>query len=64
MSGDIRVGVPQVGMKNMQGEYLENNQTEPDHLVKNDPESTSQGQDKQIEKAVDVLLKSLTKSKK
>lgn len=64
LSGDIRVGVPQVGMKNMQGEYLENNQTEPDHLVKNDPESTAKGQDKQIEKAVDVLLKSLTKSGK
>ena len=64
LSGDIRVGVPQVGMKNKQGEYLENNQTEPDYLVKNDPESTVQGQDKQIEKAVEVLLKSLSKSKK
>ncbi|MEM6691228.1 MAG: S41 family peptidase, partial [Planctomycetota bacterium] len=40
LSGDIRVGVPQVGMKNKKGEYLENNQTEPDYLIKNDPEST------------------------
>jgi tricorn protease len=64
LSGDIRVGVPQVGMKNMQGEYLENNQTEPDYLVKNDPESSAKGQDKQIEKAVEVLLKSLPKSDK
>lgn len=61
LSGDIRVGVPQVGMKNRKGEYLENNQTEPDHLVKNDPESTAKGQDKQIEKAVQVLLESLPK---
>ncbi len=61
LSGDIRVGVPQVGMKNMKGEYLENNQTNPDYLVKNDPESTAKGQDKQIEKAVEVLLKSLPK---
>ena len=65
LSGDIRFGVPQVGMKNKKGEYLENNQTEPDHLVKNDPESTAQGKDKQIEKAVEVMLKSLdTKPKK
>ena len=59
LSGDIRVGVPQVGMKNTKGEFLENNQTEPDHLVKNDPESMSNGQDKQIEKAVEVMLSKL-----
>lgn len=64
LSGDMRVGVPQVGMKNMQGEYLENNQTEPDYLVKNDPESTAKGQDKQIEKAVEVMLKQLDGIKK
>ena len=64
LSGDVRVGVPQVGMKNKQGEYLENNQTNPDHQVKNDPESTAKGQDKQIEKAVEVLLKSLPESRK
>ena len=59
ISGDFRAGVPQVGMKNTKGEYLENNQTEPDHKVKNDPASMEKGQDKQIEKAVSVLLKSL-----
>lgn len=64
LSGDIRVGVPQVGMKNTKGEYLENNQTEPDFLVKNDPESMSKGQDKQIEKAVEVMLLKLDKSSK
>ena len=63
LSGDMRVGVPQVGMKNRQGEYLENNQTEPDHLVKNDPESTSKGEDKQIAKAVEVMLEKLEKKK-
>ena len=46
-------------MKNTKGEYLENNQTEPDHLVKNDPESTAKGEDKQIAKAVEVMLKKL-----
>ncbi|MEO1618770.1 MAG: S41 family peptidase [Planctomycetota bacterium] len=59
LSGDMRVGVPQVGMKNREGEYLENNQTEPDYLVKNDPDSTEAGEDKQIAKAVEVLLKTL-----
>jgi len=59
ISGDFRAGVPQVGMKNTEGEYLENNQTMPDHMVKNDPESVEKGQDKQIEKAVQVLLDKL-----
>ncbi|MEM8736620.1 MAG: S41 family peptidase, partial [Planctomycetota bacterium] len=63
LSGDMRVGVPQVGMKNKKGEYLENNQTEPDYLVKNDPESTAKGQDRQIEKAVEVMLKQLGEKK-
>ncbi|MFK7769950.1 MAG: S41 family peptidase [Mariniblastus sp.] len=64
ISGDVRFGVPQVGMKNKKGEYLENNQTEPEHLVKNDPQSTAKGKDKQIEKAVEVMLKSLDEKKK
>jgi Tol biopolymer transport system component/C-terminal processing protease CtpA/Prc len=59
ISGDFRAGVPQVGMKDTKGNYLENNQTMPDHMVKNDPESSAKGQDKQIEKAVEVLLKKL-----
>jgi len=59
ISGDFRAGVPQVGMKDTKGNYLENNQTMPDYMVKNDPESSSKGQDKQIEKAVQVLLKKL-----
>ena len=64
LSGDLRVGVPQVGMKNEKGEYLENNQIEPDHLVKNDPQSTASGQDKQIEKAVEVMLETLDSVRK
>ena len=58
-SGDLRVGVPQVGMKNKQGEFLENKQMEPDHRVMNDPQSSAQGEDKQIAKAVEVMLKQL-----
>ncbi len=63
-SGDLRVGVPQVGMKNKQGEFLENKQMEPDHRVMNDPQSTAQGEDKQIAKAVEVMLKKLGPQKK
>lgn len=64
LSGDMRVGVPQVGMKNKQGEYLENKQMEPDHKVMNDPESASKGEDKQIARAVEVMLKQLDSQKK
>ena len=39
ISGDIESGVPQVGVKNTKGEYMENNQFEPDYQIKNDPES-------------------------
>ena len=63
ISGDFRAGVPQVGMKDTKGQYLENNQTVPDHMVKNDPESVEEGQDKQIEKAVSVMLKQLDDGK-
>lgn len=58
-SGDMVFGIPQVGMLDGNGEYLENAQIEPDHRVKNDPVSSADGQDKQIEKAVEVMLKQL-----
>ena len=64
LSGDMRVGVPQVGMKNKQGEFLENKQMEPDHLVMNDPDSSAEGEDKQIAKAVEVMLQELDAKKK
>ena len=49
-------GIPQVGITNLEGRYLENFQLEPDVLVINDPESVARGQDKQLEKAVQVML--------
>ncbi|MBU1819901.1 MAG: PDZ domain-containing protein [Bacteroidetes bacterium] len=52
----IRWGVPPVGVKNVQGQYLENAQTEPDVLVWNDYETVVKGKDAQLEKAVEVLL--------
>lgn len=53
----IYFGIPQVGIKDRAGKYLENQQLEPDHRVNNDPESVAKGKDLQLEKAVEVLLK-------
>lgn len=50
-------GIPQVGIQNRKGEYLENNQTEPDIKVANTPEKAVTGVDEQIKTAVEELLK-------
>lgn len=55
-TGDVIFGIPQVGTKGMAGTYLENDQLEPTHEVRLDPESAAAGRDTQIEKAVEVLL--------
>ena len=58
-SGDFNFGIPQVGISDMNDNYLENQHIDPDYIVKNDPKSSAEGQDKQIEKAVTVLLEQL-----
>ena len=50
-------GIPQVGVKDLQGHYLEGQQLEPDYKVPQDPAVVTHGRDQQIEKAVEVLLK-------
>lgn len=50
-------GMVPVSAKNQAGEWLENNQTSPDIIIKNMPDTISKGQDEQLEKAVEVLLK-------
>lgn len=52
----IVFGIPQLGMKDMNGHYLENQQLEPDYKVEQDKEKVSQGIDQQLMKAVEVLL--------
>ena len=52
-------GLPVVGYRTEQGEYLENLQLEPDYKVRNTPEKLSQGVDEQLEKAVQQLLEEL-----
>lgn len=52
----IVFGIPQVAVKDMRGEYLENQDLEPDIEIYNDPASTLLGKDLQLEKAVEMLL--------
>ena len=55
----IVFGIPQVGMVTRDGQYLENNQLEPDVLILNDPPAMAAGQDLQLKRAVEELLKDL-----
>jgi len=52
-------GIPQVGTIDMKGDYLENQQLEPDVKVTQDYEEVSKGRDQQLEEAVKVLLEEL-----
>lgn len=56
IDSSIVFGIPQVAVKDMRGEYLENQDLEPDVEVYNDPASVLSGRDLQLEKAVEVLL--------
>lgn len=49
-------GVVPVSAKNKAGEWMENNETDPDILVKNQPEVISKGRDEQLEKSIEVLM--------
>lgn len=52
-------GVPVVGYKTAQGNYLENTQLEPDIRIANDPDVLATGRDQQLERAVEELLRQL-----
>jgi len=52
-------GLPVIGYRTEEGNYLENSQLEPDVKVKNTPEKLAQGIDEQLETAVRELLKDL-----
>ena len=55
----LRWGVPPLGCKSMDGQYLENHQTEPDIKLMNDFEKVIKGKDQQLEAAVATLMKDL-----
>ena len=52
----IVFGIPNMQVTDIKGDVLENKQLEPDIKVKNDFETISKGEDKQIEAAVNSLL--------
>jgi Tol biopolymer transport system component/C-terminal processing protease CtpA/Prc len=52
----LRFGIPQGGWRTPEGILCENNQLEPDILVRNDPDVLSLGRDQQLEEAVKELL--------
>ncbi|MCQ2321652.1 MAG: S41 family peptidase [Bacteroidales bacterium] len=55
-------GLPVVGYRTKEGNYLENTQLEPDIKVRNTPEKMAEGVDEQLEAAVKQLLKELESS--
>ncbi|MEG1936889.1 MAG: S41 family peptidase, partial [Rikenellaceae bacterium] len=57
----IVYGIPQVGVKDMRGNYMENQELEPDILIYNAPEKVLMGEDQQIEAAVSELMKGIKK---
>ncbi|MBV9274618.1 MAG: PD40 domain-containing protein [Verrucomicrobia bacterium] len=50
-------GIPEVGLQVEPGRFLETAQVDPDIRVMNDPASTAEGRDPQLERAVAELLK-------
>ncbi|MDX2249739.1 MAG: S41 family peptidase [Bacteroidia bacterium] len=57
----LTFGIPQVGVKGLDGKYLENQQLIPDFQVKNEPGPAQKGRDQQLEKAVEHMLEEAQK---
>ena len=58
---DMYYGIPVIGYLTAEGNYLENTQLEPDIKIANDPATVVTGEDQQLRKAVEELLKDLDK---
>lgn len=56
-------GIPQVGVKTLDGQFLENNQLIPDIKVFNDYDNVANGKDFQLERAVMEMLKVIATKK-
>jgi Tol biopolymer transport system component len=61
LDSSIIFGIPQVGIKNLEGNYVENIQIEPEIKVRNEYEKVTKGIDQQLKAAVDHLLKEIKK---
>ncbi|TVR15092.1 MAG: peptidase S41 [Balneolaceae bacterium] len=55
-----RWGIVPVSARNMSNEWMENNQTEPDIKVRNEPGIVDNGRDQQLERAIEELLNQVT----
>ena len=49
-------GIPEIGLRDRTGTFMEHSNIKPDLEVANDYESVAKGEDKQLEKAVEFLL--------
>lgn len=52
-------GIPVIGYRTAEGNYLEGTQLEPDVYILNTPESVVEGEDAQLRTAVEVLLREI-----
>ena len=59
----LTFGIPEVGLVDNDGDFLENKHLDPVHTVDNDPALEAKGQDQELETAVDVLLAKLDTAK-
>lgn len=57
IDSSIVFGIPQVAVKDMRGQYLENQELQPDIEIYNEPASMLAGKDQQLERAVQELMK-------
>jgi len=58
---DLVFGIPQVAIRDVDGDIMENKQLDPTYRVEPDPSAFAAGRDEQLEKAVEVLLAKLPK---
>lgn len=58
---DLVFGIPMVGIRDVDGDIMENKQLAPTYPVEPDPAKWAAGRDEQLEKAVEVLLAKLPK---
>jgi tricorn protease len=56
LDSTVVFGIPQVGMLDRDGKYLENQELQPDVLVYDDPKDVAEGRDAQLLKAVETVL--------
>jgi len=59
IDGETVFGIPNMGVRDNEGDFLENKQLEPDMKVDNLPGALATGQDQQLEAAVKELLEQL-----